>query len=44
MLVVVPLLTLGFGWLLWHLPVIVQQTWAALQVQADQLAKAWHST
>ena len=42
-LVVVPLLTLGFGWLLWHLPVIVQQTWAALQVQADQLAKAWHA-
>ena len=33
-LVVVPLLTVGLGWLLWHLPAIVEQTWAALQVQA----------
>ena len=42
-LVVVPLLTVGLGWLLWHLPVIVQEIWAALQVQADELAGAWQA-
>ena len=42
-LVVVPLLTFGFGWLLWHLPDIVRKTWAALEVQADQLARAWQA-
>jgi putative peptide zinc metalloprotease protein len=42
-LVVVPLLAFGFGWLLWHLPEIVRNTWAALEVQADQLVGAWQS-
>ena len=42
-LVVVPTLTLGFGWLLWQLPVVVRQTVTALGVQADQLASAWNA-
>jgi putative peptide zinc metalloprotease protein len=42
-LVVVPLLTAGLGWLLWHLPAIVEQSWAALQVQADQAVRAWQA-
>jgi putative peptide zinc metalloprotease protein len=40
-LVVVPLLTFAFGWLLWHLPLIVERTWTALGVQADQIGRAW---
>jgi putative peptide zinc metalloprotease protein len=39
--VVVPTLTLGFGWLLWQLPVVVRQTVSALGVQGDQLQSAW---
>jgi putative peptide zinc metalloprotease protein len=42
-LVVVPLLAFSFGWLLWHLPVIVRNTWAALGVQTDQLVQAWQA-
>lgn len=40
-LVVVPTLTLGLGWLFWHLPLIVRRTAAAVGVQGDQLTTAW---
>ncbi len=40
-LVVVPLLTFGFGWLLWNLPLIVDRTWDAIGVQTDQIGRAW---
>lgn len=40
-LVVVPLLAVAFGWLLWHLPMLVQRTWVSVGVQADQLQRAW---
>jgi putative peptide zinc metalloprotease protein len=39
-LVVTPLLVAGAGWLLWHLPSIVQQTLLALQAQLAQLERA----
>ena len=42
-LVVVPVLTAAFGWLLWQLPFIVEQTWAALDVQREQLVNAWEA-
>jgi putative peptide zinc metalloprotease protein len=42
-LVVVPTLTVGMGWLLWHLPVIVRRTATALGIQADQVREAWAS-
>ncbi len=38
--VVVPTLTLGFGWLVWQLPTIVVHTVQALVVQEDQLTRA----
>jgi putative peptide zinc metalloprotease protein len=38
---VVPTLTLAFGWLLWHLPTMVTETVQAGQVQVDQLRSAW---
>ncbi|MGZ4579476.1 MAG: MinD/ParA family ATP-binding protein [Nocardioidaceae bacterium] len=40
-LVVVPTLLLGLGWLLWSLPAMTARTWAAAVVQGDQLAGAW---
>ena len=40
-LVVVPLLTFGFGWLAWNLPLIVDRTWDAIGVQTDQIDRAW---
>jgi putative peptide zinc metalloprotease protein len=40
-LLVVPLLAFGFGWLLWHLPVIIESTSTAMRVQTDQLVAAW---
>ncbi len=40
-LVVAPALVIGFGWLLWHLPFIVERTWKALGVQTDQIGRAW---
>jgi putative peptide zinc metalloprotease protein len=42
-LVVVPTLALGMGWLLWHLPVVVRRTATALGIQADQVRAAWAS-
>jgi putative peptide zinc metalloprotease protein len=42
-LLVVPTLTFGMGWLLWHLPVVVRRTATALEVQADQVRAAWAS-
>ena len=39
-LVVTPLLIAGAGWLLWHLPEIVQQTLLALRNQLVQLERA----
>ena len=43
-LVVVPALTAGFLWLLWNLPLMVQQTALAAQVQLEQLTIAWSRT
>jgi putative peptide zinc metalloprotease protein len=40
-LLVVPTLALAFGWLLWHLPVMVTETVLAGEVQLDQLRAAW---
>jgi putative peptide zinc metalloprotease protein len=40
-LLVVPTLTYAFGWLLWHLPVIVTETIRAGEVQVAQLRAAW---
>jgi putative peptide zinc metalloprotease protein len=40
-LLVVPTLTVAFGWLLWHLPVIVTETVRAGEVQVAQLRAAW---
>ena len=39
-LVVTPLLVVGAGWLLWHLPTIVEQTLLALRSQVIQLERA----
>lgn len=40
-LAVVPTLALAFGWLLWHLPVMVTETVRAGDVQLAQLWAAW---
>lgn len=40
-LVVVPTLAIAFGWLLWHLPVMVTETVLAGEVQLAQLRAAW---
>ena len=40
-LVVVPTLALGLGWLLWHLPRILSTSLVGLGAQADLLATAW---
>jgi len=40
-LLVVPTLALAFGWLLWHLPVMVTETSRAGDVQLAQLQAAW---
>jgi putative peptide zinc metalloprotease protein len=42
-LIVVPLLLAGFGWLIWALPTIVEETILAIGVQADQIVAAWES-
>jgi putative peptide zinc metalloprotease protein len=42
-LLVVPTLALAFGWLLWHLPVMVTETVLAAEVQLAQLRSAWAS-
>jgi putative peptide zinc metalloprotease protein len=47
--VVTPLLLVSAGWLLWHLPAIVQQSVLAVRAQAEQLSRAvatgdWVST
>jgi putative peptide zinc metalloprotease protein len=39
-LAVTPLLLVGAGWLLWHLPVIVEQSLAALRFQVEELLRA----
>ncbi len=39
-LAVTPLLLVGAGWLLWHLPVIVEQNLAALRFQVEELLRA----
>lgn len=39
--VIVPVLSFAFGWLVWHLPLIITRTWSALGVQADQIGRAW---
>ncbi|MGZ5416762.1 MAG: MinD/ParA family ATP-binding protein [Nocardioides sp.] len=40
-LLVVPTLAVAFGWLLWHLPVMVTETILAGEVQVAQLRAAW---
>jgi putative peptide zinc metalloprotease protein len=40
-LVVVPALTLGLGWLLWQLPSVLRRTAVAVGAQAEQLVAAW---
>ncbi|MGH1561317.1 MinD/ParA family ATP-binding protein [Mumia sp. DW29H23] len=42
--VVVPLLAFGFGWLVWSTPTIVEQTLAALDAQRATLVAAWRTT
>ena len=40
-LLVTPTLAAAFGWVLWHLPVMVTETVAAGRVQVAQLSAAW---
>ncbi|HEU4515338.1 MAG TPA: MinD/ParA family protein [Nocardioidaceae bacterium] len=40
-LVVVPALALGLGWLLWQLPAVLRPTAVAVDAQAEQLVAAW---
>jgi putative peptide zinc metalloprotease protein len=40
-LLVVPTLAFGLGWLLWNLPVMVSQSLVAGRAQVDQLTGAW---
>jgi putative peptide zinc metalloprotease protein len=41
--VVVPLLTFAFGWLIYSLPGLVRRTVIAIHDQATQMAAAWHA-
>lgn len=40
-LIVVPTLAFGLGWLLWALPAVLQRTVVAVDAQAGRLAVAW---
>jgi putative peptide zinc metalloprotease protein len=42
-LMVVPVLAFGSGWLLWSLPVIVPRTWRAVAAEADAFVNAYHA-
>jgi putative peptide zinc metalloprotease protein len=39
--VVVPTLAIGFGWLLYHLPFILQHTVSAITAQGQAIAESW---
>ena len=41
--VVVPTLALGFGWLLYKLPYLVQQTGTAIATQAETVVQSWEA-
>ncbi len=42
-LIVLPLLMLGYIWMIWHLPFVVRRTVEAVDAQGGQIATAWDS-
>ena len=41
-LIVIPMLLVGYAWLIWHLPFFVRRAVAAFGAQSDQIVAAWH--